>query len=264
MEKGLAPINWNENVRQCTATSKRTGERCKCPAVTGYDVCNVHGAHKRKPGDPPRKTTSGRGSRVFKDYKKKIKETAAELGIELPKDLKHGFLGFKILEENEREEFLAIVNRLHDDFEMNKSSDFYATELVATCLIMFRRAMKNGDMKTIEGYDRMVRMHLSDLKATKSAREGDTVNIKTTPAEWAASILKRIEEEEALEQAGPAGAFSEESKNSVAFDKGDDANKSDETKTIDKQSVAFDEVSDGAGDVRVSGTEPLTSPQKHT
>ena len=70
--------------------------------------------------------------------------------------------------------------------------------------------------------------------------------------------------EDALEQAGPAGAFSEESKNSVAFDEGDDANKSDETKTFDKQSVAFDEVSDGAGDVRVSGTEPLTPSQKYT
>ncbi len=201
---------------------------------------------------------------MIKDYKKKIDETAAGLGLEPPADLEHGFMAFKILNEDEREDFLAIVKRLHDDFKMNKSSDFYATELVALSLIKFRRAVKNDDMKSIEGYDRIVRMHLADLKATKSAREGDTINVKTTPAEWAASILKRIEEEEALEQAGPAGAFSEESKNSVAFDKGDDANKSDETKTIDDQSVAFDEVSDGVGDVRVSGTEPLTSPQKHT
>jgi len=255
----------NVNIQQCTATSKSTGRRCENPAVNGYTVCRLHGAHKkRSPNDPPRKTTSGRGSRVIKDYKKKIDETAAGLGLEPPADLEHGFMAFKILNEDEREDFLAIVKRLHDDFKMNKSSDFYATELVALSLIKFRRAVKNDDMKSIEGYDRIVRMHLADLKATKSAREGDTINVKTTPAEWAASILKRIEEEEALEQAGPAGAFSEESKNSVAFDKGDDAKKSDETKTIDDQSVAFDEVSDGAGDVRVSGTEPLTSPQKHT
>jgi len=202
--------------------------------VTGYDVCRAHGAHKKKPGDPARKTTSGRGSRVIKDYKKKIDETAAGLGFEPPADLEYGFMAFKILNEDEREDFLAIVKRLHDDFEMNKSSDFYATELVALSLIKFRRAVKNDDMKSIEGYDRIVRMHLSDLKATKSAREGDTINVKTTPAEWAASILKRIEEEEALEQAGPTGAFSEESKSSVAFDKVDDANKSDGTKPFEE------------------------------
>jgi uncharacterized membrane protein YgcG len=77
-------------------------------------------------------------------------------------------------------------------------------------------------------------MHLADLKATKSAREGDTVNIKTTPAEWAAAILKRVEEEEAAEQAGGGGAFSGGSKTSVAFDEGGDANKSDETKPFEE------------------------------
>ena len=60
------------------------------------------------------------------------------------------------------------------------------------------------------------------------------MNIKTTPAEWAAALLKRVEEEEALEQAGPAGAFSEGSKKSVAFDEGDDGKKSDEPKPFEE------------------------------
>ena len=29
---------------RCTATSKRAGERCKCPAVKGWTVCRFHGA----------------------------------------------------------------------------------------------------------------------------------------------------------------------------------------------------------------------------
>lgn len=32
------------NARQCTATSKRTGLRCRAPACTGYNVCRFHGA----------------------------------------------------------------------------------------------------------------------------------------------------------------------------------------------------------------------------
>ncbi len=120
--------------------------------------------------------------------------------MELPDTLKHGFLAFEILDVEERKNFLGVVKQMHEDFKMNKSSDFYAVELVATNLILFRRAAKNGDVKATEAYDRMVRLHLSDLKATKNAREGETVNIKTTPAEWAASILKRVNEEDKEKQ----------------------------------------------------------------
>lgn len=34
---------------QCTATSKRTGERCKAQAVTGSSVCRTHGASGGRP-----------------------------------------------------------------------------------------------------------------------------------------------------------------------------------------------------------------------
>lgn len=41
---------------QCTAKSKRSGERCKANAVTGYTVCRFHGAgspHAGRPGGAP-------------------------------------------------------------------------------------------------------------------------------------------------------------------------------------------------------------------
>jgi len=225
----------NENIQQCTATSKSTGRRCENPAVNGYTVCRLHGAHKkRSPNDPPRKTKSGRHSNVIQKYKNKLNKTAEELGVDLSVGLKHGFLAFDILTPEERQDFLSVVKQMHEDFHLNKSSDFYATELVATNLILFRRAVKNDDVKAAEAYDRMVRMHLSDLKATKSAREGDTINVKTTPAEWAASILKRVEEEEAQELAGAGGTFPDGSKSSVAFDEDGDGNKYDETKPFEE------------------------------
>jgi hypothetical protein len=214
----------NENVRQCTANAKSTGRRCEKPAVRGFSVCRLHGAHKkRSPNDPPKNTKSGRHSNVLQKYKNKLNKTAAELDVDLSVGLKHGFLAFEVLNVEERQ-----------DFQLNRSSDFYATELVATNLILFRRAAKNDDVKSAEAYDRMVRMHLSDLKATKSAREGDIVNIKTTPAEWAASILERFESEEARDQAvhhSSGVESSDECETSVAFDSGGEAKKPDETKS---------------------------------
>lgn len=38
------------DAKQCTATAKRTGRRCRNPAVTGYDVCRLHGAGTPKAG----------------------------------------------------------------------------------------------------------------------------------------------------------------------------------------------------------------------
>ncbi len=37
---------------RCTATSKRTKERCRAPAVTGWSVCRFHGAGGGGPKGP--------------------------------------------------------------------------------------------------------------------------------------------------------------------------------------------------------------------
>lgn len=48
-----------KDARRCKAKAKNTGERCKNPAVTGYEVCRFHGAgtpSKGKLGGRPIKT----------------------------------------------------------------------------------------------------------------------------------------------------------------------------------------------------------------
>lgn len=40
----------NSLAHRCTATSKRSGDRCRNPAVKGYSVCRMHGAGNRKKG----------------------------------------------------------------------------------------------------------------------------------------------------------------------------------------------------------------------
>lgn len=45
-----------QNAPRCTATSKRTGERCKAPAVQGWSVCRFHGARGGAPAKHGRYT----------------------------------------------------------------------------------------------------------------------------------------------------------------------------------------------------------------
>lgn len=44
MKSGANPIDRANAAPRCAAKAKRTGERCKCPAVTGWRVCRLHGA----------------------------------------------------------------------------------------------------------------------------------------------------------------------------------------------------------------------------
>jgi hypothetical protein len=46
------PMSKAHAAPRCTATSKRTGERCKGPSVRGWTVCRFHGA---RGGHPPGK-----------------------------------------------------------------------------------------------------------------------------------------------------------------------------------------------------------------
>lgn len=65
---------------RCTATSRRSGERCKGPAVKGWTVCRYHGAgggHKAGPTHPTWK--HGLRSKAYIEARREAKQMASEL-----------------------------------------------------------------------------------------------------------------------------------------------------------------------------------------
>ena len=111
--------------------------------------------------------------------------------------LKHGIYANRFLSDDERALFHGLVERLHMDFTFNGSSDFLQVELVALYQIKLARALEGGDTGAAERFDRMIRAHLRDLKATKNVREGEGHNgLETTPAQWAVAILEKLKKEE--------------------------------------------------------------------
>ena len=45
MESEANPMRKDDSAPRCTAKSKRTGQPCKSPAVRGWQVCRMQGAH---------------------------------------------------------------------------------------------------------------------------------------------------------------------------------------------------------------------------
>lgn len=110
--------------------------------------------------------------------------------------LRHGVYAERFLSDEERPLFESFISQLEQDFVFNRSSDFMQVELVAVYFLKLARAIEAGDAETSERLDRMIRCHLKDLKTTKLSREGETVSLATTPAEWATALLERVRQAE--------------------------------------------------------------------
>ena len=108
--------------------------------------------------------------------------------------LRHGIFADRCLTPEEKVMFDAIIDRLNQDFEFNKSSDFLQVELVGVYSVKLVRAQIEGNTDAAEKLDRMIRCHMKDLKTTKIAREGEEPKgPQTSPAEWAAAQDKPAE-----------------------------------------------------------------------
>lgn len=119
----------------------------------------------------------------------------------------HGVYAERFLSDDEKSLFYGLVEQLHKDFTFNGSSDFLQVELVAFYQIKLARSLEAGDTQAAERFDRMIRAHLTDLKATKNTREGENhKNLETTPAEWAANLLDKLRAEEAKQSGAQADA----------------------------------------------------------
>lgn len=109
--------------------------------------------------------------------------------------LKHGIFADRCLTPEEKQMFDVLIERLHQDFQFNKSSDFIQVELVGVYSVKLVRAQMEGNTQAAESLDRMIRCHMKDLKTTKVAREGEEPKgPQTSPAEWAAELLNKVSE----------------------------------------------------------------------
>ena len=154
--------------KHCNAKSKKTGNTCGNWAINGKKVCRIHGGLSTSPKNPARQPNN--------QHARKYGSYIAEI---LKKDIWI---------------FEKFYNTLHQDFELNNSTDKMATELACMYFVKIIQAQREGDIPSADTHDRMCRLQLKDLKATKSAREGEIVTLKTSPAEWAANLLSQSEE----------------------------------------------------------------------
>lgn len=103
----------------------------------------------------------------------------------------------ELLDGAEKAVFEEFYYSLRKDFIMNESSDRRTAELACLYFVRLMRAMRGENAETINKVDLLLSRKLSELKATKEKREGDTINLQTTPAEWAAKLLVKYREKEA-------------------------------------------------------------------
>jgi len=75
----ISPVQRLRDAPRCHAKAKRTGKRCKAPAVRGWAVCRVHGAgggHKAGPSHPQWK--HGCRSREMDEMRNAVRELIEE------------------------------------------------------------------------------------------------------------------------------------------------------------------------------------------
>ena len=108
--------------------------------------------------------------------------------------LRHGIFADRCLTPEEKVMFDAIIDRLNQDFEFNKSSDFLQVELVGVYSVKLVRAQIEGNTDAAEKLDRMIRCHMKEPKGPQ-----------TSPAEWAAALLEKVAEAANAPATKPSG-----------------------------------------------------------
>jgi len=125
-------MSWKE-AKQCKARCKRTGERCKGPAVKGYNVCRMHGANPRNRGGNPR----------IKELNEARKDEMAGNTFAVT----YGVYCKKLLTEEEREIYSLVEKEFKAAYGLDDQMDAALLHELAFRLAKSYRAQAAGDMK---------------------------------------------------------------------------------------------------------------------
>jgi len=157
-----------KDANRCTAKAKRSGERCKNPAVKGYAVCRVHGANPKNPGGAPKKNLHA---------------------------LVHGCFVDRFLRPGEEDMFNRFMDGLKNDIpDMNESSDYAIAVTAGMVFIRLQRAIE-GDAQpnSVDFLSKTLIRHLEALKITRHARKGTDINLPS-PAQWALELIEKTKQ----------------------------------------------------------------------
>ena len=157
-----------KDAKRCIAKAKRSGERCKNPAVKGYTVCRVHGANPKNPGGAPKKNLHA---------------------------LVHGCFVDRFLKEGEVEMFNRFMDGLKNDIpDMNESADYAIAVTAGMVFIRLQRAIE-GDAQpnSVDFLSKTLIRHLEALKITRHARKGTDINLPS-PAQWALELIEKTKQ----------------------------------------------------------------------
>jgi len=155
----------NAKSKRCKVIGKTTGERCKNPAVRGYDVCRMHGANPKNHGGAKKKNLNA---------------------------LVHGCFVDRFLKPGEEEMFNRFMDGLKKDMpDMNDSSDYAIAVTAGMVFIRLQRAIE-GDAQpnSVDFLSKTLIRHLEALKITRHARKGTDINLPS-PASWALELIEK-------------------------------------------------------------------------
>jgi hypothetical protein len=128
--------------------------------------------------------------------------TAAGRGetVSTPNAMIHGVYASQCLTSAERHLFDDIIERFHDEYELNSVADFMQLDLVCLLYLHMGRAIAGEDWDKAERLDTMLHRHLSDIKATKHVHKDDEIPVsQVSPvsgispvSEWRDMLLQKV------------------------------------------------------------------------
>ena len=165
----------NPRAKRCKART-RSGERCKNPAVRGWDVCRMHGARGGRPD--------------IVEYNKSPEKRKSLKGNALA--LKHGAFAKRLLTEEELEVYEITKNILREKYELDEAADEMLLHALAFHWAKWHVATENNVESAAEKHLGRIASLLRYLRIRRDQRV-EIAGEHGSPAQWAIAILAKYQ-----------------------------------------------------------------------